>query len=191
MQIAAPVEGGESRQYNMNLLTSAWGWWKNIPVTATATWRGEYYLGSPGGVVNIYDGVTDGATIAGDVGVAIDFTTLTAFQPYGEHGQIVKTEFIRPSGILSGQANINIKAVYDYEVDAIINPPQGGGGTGSSLWDISLWDTAIWDYSTTGASVPLGADGIGHTMAVAMRGSAENRVTLIGWDVLYKTGGFL
>ena len=192
LQIARPITNEtEYRQYNMNLLTNAWGWWKGVPTISTVTWRGEYYMGGPDGILYLYDGVSDNVTIAGAAGEAIEFSVLTSFQPYGHHAQLMRTSFIRPIGIVSGQANVNVKAVYDYEIDTLIGLPPPAAASGVSLWDVALWDAAVWDFSATGASVPLGGDGMGRVMAVAMRGSAQNRITLIGWDVLYTTGGFL
>lgn len=202
LQIATPITlhqgGGGSavnpRQYVMNLLTSAWGWWRNVPVVSTATWRGEYFMGGPDGVLYIYDGEFDGTTIDGsNAGQPIDFSVLTSFQPYGGHSQWLRAGIIRPQGIVSDTTSVNVKAVYNYDINAIINAPPVVVGTDGYLWDdaASLWDTALWNGTATGASIPIGADGMGRTMAIGMKGSASNRVTLIAWDVLFNVGGYL
>jgi hypothetical protein len=128
---------------------------------------------------------------AGVLGEPIEFGALTSFQPYGVHGQYMRTSYIRTIGITRGILALNIKAVYDYKIsEEVANPvPNTAGGT--NTWDFAQWDLDLWDFTLEANSVPIGASGWGRTMAVAMRGSSDSRITVIGWDVMFNNGGLL
>ena len=191
MQIVCPPNGTKYRHYVQNLLTSGWGWWTEVPITCAQTWRLEYYIGGPNGIVYIYDGGFDGAKLDGDIGKPIDFGGLTSFQPYGQHGQYMQASFIRTIGVTQGIVGINTDAVYDYDIEALVTSPPPLDPSGRSIWDIALWDFDFWDYTTEGNAVPIGSLGLGRTMAIGFRGSANSRITIVGWDVMFKTGGLL
>jgi hypothetical protein len=53
------------------------------------------------------------------------------------------------------------------------------------------WDEAYWDLPPSSQSLVFGNLGMGRTVAVAMKGSANSRLTFIGWDLTYTKGGFL
>ena len=59
------------------------------------------------------------------------------------------------------------------------------------VWDTAIWDESTWDFETTSQAVSSGSLGIGRAVAVAMRGTAFTRFTLVGWDLSYTEGGFL
>jgi hypothetical protein len=196
LQIITPlrdISQGDTRhrQYVMNLLTQAWGWWRDVPMICSANQLGEYFIGGPDGVVYIYDGALDNTRLNGTVGDPIEFGGLTSFQPYGNHGQYMRPSFIRAVGLSGGVVALNVKAVFDYEVNEnIIQPPPNSRGSGS-VWDTDLWDSGTWDFLFGGAATPIGASGLGRTMAVGYRGSSESRITITAWDVMYTAGGLL
>ena len=125
-------------------------------------------------------------------GQPISYDILTSFQaPEGDHTTHKRVGFIRPIGIASGGVTVATKAVYDYQTAVSVNPPSGEPAITDSLWDVDLWDSATWDFPGLGASITLGADGIGRVFAVSMKGEATVRVTLMAWDTTYTSGGFL
>jgi hypothetical protein len=199
LQVISPYdEQLEALQYTQNLLTSSWGRWGNVPINCAETWSGEYFFGTKDGQIFWYDGVVDGTLLDGTVGQPIEFEVLTSFQAPGSHVTYKRVSTIRPIGILAGTASINVKAVYDYKVDALstMAQPPPLSITGGSLWGASegdpngaTWDQDVWDYSLAGASIPIGALGMGRAVAVGMKGSAATRLTLMGWDMLYTSGG--
>jgi len=180
------------RQYVQNLLTQSWGWWRDVPMICAANQEGEYYIGGPDGKVWIYDGTLDGTTLDdSQIGTPIEFGGLTSFQPYTVHAQYLRPGYIRAIGILDGAIALNIRAVFDYQFNTdILQPPPTTRNQGA-IWDIDLWDDSFWDFETSASSKPIGASGLGRTMAIGWRGSSEGGLTITAWDVMYQTGGLL
>ena len=193
LQIITPYTQTKSAiQYVQNLNTQAWGGWKTVPVNSSVAWNANYFFGDKEGSVWEYEGALDGTTLAGVEGQPISYDILTSFQaPEGDHTTHKRVGFIRPIGIASGGVTVATKAVYDYQTAVSVNPPSGEPAITDSLWDVDLWDSATWDFPGLGASITLGADGIGRVFAVSMKGEATVRVTLMAWDTTYTSGGFL
>lgn len=192
MQVITPEpSSGNYVQYNQNLTTKAWGFWEDVPMISADTWNGEYFIGAPDGVVYIYDGGYDKGTLSGDTGANVAWRQLTSFQALGNHAAYKRIHFIRPIGILQGTASVNTQAIFDYNVAPIVDAPTTLPPTDASLWDSAVWDLDLWDAGISGGSIPLGASGIGRAVAIAMRGNAGTRLTLIGWDLLFDDGGML
>ena len=152
---------------------------------------GEYFIGGPDGVVYIYDGSLDGTKLDGTLGEPIRFGGLTSFQPYGVHGQYLMPGFIRSIGITEGIVALNIKAVFDYEINALILDPPTTNRLSGAVWDDGKWDEDFWDFVPTSSSVPLGSAGWGRTMAIGYKGSSERKITIAAWDVMFQTGGLI
>ena len=129
---------------------------------------------------------------AGLLGRAIDFELLTSFQaPNGDHTTNKRVGFIRTIGYLAGTAALNVKAVYDYQLETRVNPPATSPTQGINVWDQGKWDQDLWDYGSAGVSFPLGGDGMGRVVAIGIRGSSSTRLNFTGWDITYTLGGFL
>lgn len=179
-------------QYNQNLSTKAWGFWEAVPQLCAETWNAQYMMGGKDGVVYIYDGVLDGGTLAGDAGEPVEFRLLTSFQsPGGEHAKFKRAGLIRTIGVLSGTVSVSVDAVYDYNVSQQVTPPPVLPPNGEGLWDSAVWDDATWDQNLSGADYPSGALGVGRAVAVGLAGSASNRITVVGWDLMLTQGGYL
>ncbi len=132
--------------------------------------------------------------IQGSLGTPIDYDLMTSFQaPNGDHANYKRVGFVRSIGVGSGLGALNVGVIYDYNIQDEITAPQQPQVSGGNLWDNpdALWDLATWDFAVKGISIPFGTDGIGRTVAIAIRGSASTRVNLIGFDVTYTQGGFL
>jgi hypothetical protein len=126
------------------------------------------------------------------LGGPIEFQTLTSFQPpNGDHTNEKRVGFVRTIGYLAGTATLNVKAVFDYELDTIINAPASQPVQGFNIWDNAIWNKDLWDYGASGASYPVGALGMGRVVAIAIRGSSATRLNFVGWDISYTVGRFL
>jgi len=193
LQVITPLRDGDTqnRQYVQNLLTQAWGWWRDVPMICAANQEGEYFIGSSNGRVFIYDGTLDNTKLDGTVGLPIKFGGLTSFQPYGNHAQYIRPGYIRPIGVVNGVIALNVKAVFDYETSASILQPADNARGAGAIWDFDQWDSAFWDYTSDAGSLPIGASGLGRTMAIGWRGSSDSRITINAWDVLFQAGGLL
>ncbi|MCP4126310.1 MAG: hypothetical protein GY753_04525 [Gammaproteobacteria bacterium] len=177
-------------QYNMNLQTMAWGFWEDVPIFGADSWSGDYYMGGPDGKVYINNGTLDNQTLT-EVGEPISFRTLTSFQAPAGHSNFNRVGFIRTIGVLAGSASINVRAVYDYAIETETPLPPFTPPSGDNVWDSAIWDTALWDFGLEGKSFTQGALGMGRTFAVAVNGNSTTRISVVGWDCLYNTGGFL
>ncbi len=191
LQIVQPwANENEAIQYNQNLLTKAWGYWQNVPEICADTWEAEFYIGSTDGRVFIYDGSLDNTTLS-TAGSAIQFSILTSYQPYGNHGMYKQAGIMRVVAVAEDGASFNLKAIYDYNINPTVQAAPGSGDDLAGIWDIGLWDNAIWSGEVNGISALEGAAGIGRTIAMAMRGESISRLTVVGWDVTVVGGGFL
>lgn len=196
LQIVAPWDfTAQATQYVQNLLTRAWGFWSNVPIKCADTWEGDYYMGGEDGVVYAYEGVLDGVTIvdAETSGSVIEFSCLTSFNPLGPHANYAQVGHIRAVTISGGAdtVELNTKAVYDYAIREEALAPGGDPSVDASAWDSAIWGASVWSGERSGQSSLEGADGIGRVAAVAMRGSAASRLTLIGWDMTFTPAAFL
>ena len=129
--------------------------------------------------------------IARGVGEAVTFRSLTSFQAPQGHSNFTRVGFVRSIGILAGSISLNVKAVYDYSLEETVNPPIQVDPNPDESWDSAVWDVALWDASPQGKSFSVGTLGMGRTFAVAVNGSANSRINIVGWDVLFQTGGYL
>jgi hypothetical protein len=93
--------------------------------------------------------------------------------------------------VLAGTASLTVKVVYDYAIETQILPPVTVAPDGSNVWDSGIWDVDLWDYSLEGKSFPFGTLGMGRTFAVGLNGTSNTRINIVGWDVLFTTGGYL
>ena len=152
--------------------------------------------GSLAGVVGSADFIGDMSNVsiekAGRFGAPIEFETLTSFQaPNGDRTSQKRVGFVRTLGYLAGTAALNVRVVYDYELEKRAQPPAQNPTQGFNLWDSGVWDQDLWDYGNEGVSFPLGASGMGRVVAISIRGSSSTRLNFVGWDISYTVGGFL
>lgn len=196
LQIVTPYrheDQAAALQYNQNLTTQSWGRWRKVPVNCGSTWSGRYMMGGKDGKIWEYSGVLDGPTLdLTEEGVGVDYDVLTSFQaPGGNPTTYKRCGLIRPIVVQGEPGSLNVAALYDYEIFGSLRAPTLPSPTSGDTWDNSDWDVATWDYSLGALSRPIGALGIGRTIAVAMRGTALSRLTFVGWDMSWTEGGFL
>jgi hypothetical protein len=177
-------------QFVMDLTRRSWGTWRGVPATSADTWRGKYYIGDSGRLL-ISDGTTDNQTIAGDLGNPIEFSLLTSYQTLNEPSVYKRVQFIRAKGELAGAASIVTRPIYDFDIDPSVDAPNPVSVKAEDTWDVGVWDDAIWSGLRSGAQVARGGRNMGIHVAVAMRGDSSDRLTFIGWDVMWDTGGLL
>ena len=193
LQVVAPEPASSPYiQYNQNVATKAWGIWQNVPSISVTTWNGDFYMGGVGGIVYVYDSELDGTTLSGsNLGDPIPFSNLTAFQDTQQQSTYKRVGFIRPIGVVAGQVSLNVVAVYDYNVETTLPNPVPLPPQAVSLWNSAYWNQSYWDSAIAGASIPIGSLGMGRSFAIGMSGFATARITIVGWDVTFTSGGFL
>tara|TARA_R110002167_G_scaffold6412_3_gene29670 strand:- start:2518 stop:4920 length:2403 start_codon:yes stop_codon:yes gene_type:complete len=129
--------------------------------------------------------------IAGNAGIPISFRSLTSFQAPVGHANFNRVGFIRTIGLLAGSSSVTVKAIYDYDISEYIAVNSPVSSKTTSGWNSAVWDLSKWDGSLRGQSFTDGASGIGRSFAVGMQGNSNTRINILGWDVLFNTGGFL
>ena len=194
LQVIEPYDAlNNAIQYNQNLLTQAWGYWRDMPVQCADVWQAEYYFGGEDGSIYIYTGGTDNVRIdVEEEGVAIEFSILTSFQAAGgEHATNKMNTLIRVVGVTNSDVAYNMKSVYDYNILDQALPANAEPVILAALWDQAIWDQAIWEGPLTGRYKIEGGNGIGRVVAIAMKGASSSRITVVGWDLTMTNGGFL
>jgi hypothetical protein len=140
---------------------------------------------------NVDPNPPQGTTIL-DNGEDIEFSVLTSAQSYGELGMFKRVRLVRPDYISATLPKYEVKILYDYTVDEPKTDNFIADEQGISIWDISKWDEATWTTGKpSGINRVSGARGIGRYVAIALRGKAREKLSLVGFDLTYITGGTL
>lgn len=190
MIVIPPAASDPDIQYVMDLTTGAWGAWRGVPVTCADTYRGEFFFGDDGRVLVSASSV-DNTTIAGAVGTPIPFSVLTSYQTLNEPAVFKRVQFLRVKGGITGATSVVVRPIYDFEVQPLLDAPVPITTRPEDTWDFGTWDNAVWSGFVGSASATRGGRNMGIHVAIAMRGEASDRITLIGWDVMWDTGGLL
>lgn len=181
-------------QLAMALGARSWTRYRGLPIFSCAAWGGKLYFGTHNGRVCVNDGPVDGVELENpNAFTNIEFSLLTSFQALGTRKR-KRVRLIRPV-LLSESTNqvFSVAARYDFNLfDAVFLPtPSLATIPGSSSWDTGLWDSALWAGEYIPSKDVRGTTGIGTDVAVALRGSADSRTVLVGFDVVFDVGGIL
>ncbi len=192
--------GSATNQLAMSLSTHAWSQYADLPMYAATAWAGDFWFtGAEGGGVTgaegkVYKhaGDVDDVRLADDSSTAIEWRAFTGYTDLGRPTN-KQIGMIRPV-LLSGQSEplYDVVVRYDWDLSEPAtptgNPNQEGEG-----WDSDLWDAGIWGGELSPNLSAVGAVGMGKHFAIAIRGRAVSRTTLVGFDIslVQSAGGFL
>ena len=176
-------------QLAMSLTTRGWSQYRDMPMGVCAEpWNGSLYFGSGDGSgrVLINDGDADGVTLANpNSSVPVTFSVLGAFsnlgRPTQKRVQVIKTRLQSAGGYIPNQA----KSLYDFDFSEIGSVT---GSPGASTWDSGTWDSTVWAGSMLPQVQTFGSAGVGSNVAIAVKGTATSRATLVGVDVWFDEG---
>lgn len=187
--IASPKQTGQPYiQYCQNLSTLGWTVYRNIPYQCSAVFNGNLYFGTSDNRVCIHQGDVDNTSLTGTNSVNITWSLLTAF---AKSDPVMKIpSFLRTYFISMQPVSYDVKVYFDYNIVENLTTVSSGGFSGS-VWDGSNWDSAIWGGGTTPANSIEGLSGIGVNMAVALRGSSNSSTTCIGFEAVWREGGYM
>jgi hypothetical protein len=178
-------------QFAYSTNVQGWGFYRDFPYFTGNEWNGVFYFSQADGTVYIHEGFVDNVDIDDSSSYEpITFSVLTSFQALDPSEHFKRGQFIRPYFIGGGVPSYEAKLWYDYnlgEGNSILIPPTQPG----ALWDIGLWDTALWSGGDIVSAIPGGADGLGTTIAVGLRGETTFATTLIKFTVMMDAGGLL
>ena len=186
---------GNYIQYNMNLATEGWGFWRGVPITCIAEWEGVTYFGSSTSKVYSMDASRDYVLLDTAANLAegsrIEYSILTAFSTGNEPGSYKIAQIVRPDFVAATLPTYQVKVVYDYDTREMSAPVLNDNTQGWGNWDVALWDVNTWHGELHGFSGVSGVNGMGRAMAIAMRGESSDPTRLISWDIMWTTGGML
>jgi len=176
----------------LSFTTQAWSLVQNVPSLDWAEFRNTQYFSSDDGRVCILGGAID--TVQVSQGVfsedPISWQLLTGFQSFDAPATWKAVQLIRPVFLATQLPTYNVAARYDFDVTVPqpIDPPPVTVG---AKWDIALWDVDVWGGGFVTEQPTIGAAGIGRWVAVALSGRSSVPTNLLGFNLLYKTGGLL
>lgn len=181
-------------QYALNINRVAeqsgggWGLMRDVPATTFESYNGTTYFGTEDGKISQISGGLDGVDINGLGGDPVEFSMLGRFTNYGTSDN-KQVQFIRPSFTTTNVLTFTAKAVYDFQLQEIVEASVPGIFSGA-LWDVALWDQAVWSGLSTETKVSA-SQGFGRNVAIAIRGSAVQRATLVNTELMWQPWGFL
>jgi len=192
--ISAPTTGSDPDiQFFYNFAAKGWGVWRGVPVRSIGTWNIKTIIGDDTNRVMAMDVTVDNAQITPPTGKPngddIEFSILTTFQDLGKPGLYKRVKIIRPDFVAQIKPAHTSVARYDYNFgEAALNPVASSNGSG--LWDTGFWDTAVWGSDTFNNYSPAaGSWGHGRNVAIATKGKTRTELLLVGWQVLFNSGG--
>jgi hypothetical protein len=191
--ICVPSANGQpTTQLAMSFATRGWSQYRDLPMLSAGSWNGKLYFGTTDGRVCQNTGYLDNVTLADpNAWSSVQWSLLTAYQNL-ENSRSKQVQTIRPS-ITSQTPNPIVSATAKYGFDLSEPPPPAGATAGiiPGTWDGATWDSTLWDGDFVSNQPLSGGVGMGRDVAIAIRGSAISRTTLVGIDVQYTQGGLL
>ena len=181
------------RQFYFNYVIGGWGIWHDVPMTTYDSWRGNIAFGTADNRMCYMDVNVDNLQLDPPDplhnGDDINFSILSSFQSYELDGVYKKVKLIRPDFVTTSPVSSSSVARYDYDIsEALHGLPTASGE--KATWDDGIWDKAIWAGGLPeGQSVIKGSWGYGRYVAIATKGKTRGDTRLVGWDVIFSSGG--
>lgn len=193
LMVLVPPEsaGGDPMPLVMAMATKGWSQYRDLPIECGETWNGEFYFGTSDGKVCWNIDHVDAVTLADpNVWSQIEWSVMTAFQSLG-NARFKRVHSMRPT-ILSGGTvpALQCTARYGYNLSEP-SAPSTLTVSLSGAWDSGTFDAAIWGGDFTPYQPIQGGAGMGREVAIAVRGAATSRTTLVSIDVFFEQGGVL
>lgn len=191
--VPANGSGGNAKPYAMSRSKASWSIYRDLPMLSLGTWQGTAYFGTTDGRVAKITGNVDGVLFGNTNSFSsIDWSMLSGFTTGGTLAQ-KQVQMIQP--MLETQENnppINAEAKYNLDISEAASPVVTTTTATGNTWDTAKWDSATWGGGAYNEVAPLiGAAGLGRTVAVAVRGRATSRTSILGIGVMFTTGGLL
>lgn len=191
LMITTPKEMGYPYfQFVQSLTSQGWFFYRGFPCTTGVTFDNKFFLGDEDGNVHIHQGSFDNVALDGSTFNFVEFSLLTAFQNFGAPTRFKRVQFLRPMFLSSGAPAVEIKAVYDYDLQEIL-PPSTTPLASDNAWGSAVWDLAVWGGGSSKLEIIRGGSGMGRKVAAALRGTCNGDMTLVEIECLMDIGGHL
>jgi hypothetical protein len=178
-------------QLAMSFGTKAWSQYRDLPILSACVWDGTLFFGTADGRVCVNEGYVDDVLLTdSDSWSPVAWSVLTAFQGL-QNGRNKQVQLIEPI-VLSQQVDPTVEAtaLYDFDLTEPA-PPSVLASNNEGAWGSSTWDASVWGGDYTASLAMQGGEGVGKYVAIAARGVAKSRTTLVGFDVHFTQGGIL
>lgn len=161
---------GINTQWLMSLTTAAWSTFDGIEMTCSTLFNETFYFGRSDGVVGVgmefgYD--TDGETLSGTDGSAIEADVQPAFNPFGSPGLLKIFQAARLIFIAPAAPSVSIRMNTQFNIQAAPGSPSFTTPSGSR-WDVALWDSGVWAGADATFEVWAGITGVGYYGSLRM-----------------------
>lgn len=194
--IATPQVGSElPEQFYYNVATKGWGIWRGVPMTCFTSYADLVYIGTADDRVMVMDSEIDNQLLIapeeGLNGTDINFSILTAFSNLETDGVYKRVHLIRPDFISSVPPSHSSQMQWDYDIiEGEIPVFEDPVATDVAMWGVSIWGSVVWGIGADAVFPSIkGAWGHGRYGAIATVGTCRANTNLVGWDVIYSTGG--
>lgn len=193
MLLVPALAGGPTEPLVMAMATRGWSQYRDLPIMCGESWNGEFYFGTNDGRVawntDYIDAVPIGGAVLTETSTIspIEWSVLTAFRNL-DNSRVKRVHMMRPT-VLSGSSRPVVKCFARYNYNFV--EPIVTSGTPSGGWGSAIWDDAEWGAEYTVGQPIQGGIGLGRDVAIAVRGSATSRTTLVSIDVFFEQGGLL
>lgn len=170
----------------------AWSVLSGVKAIDWCEFRNTQYISTYDGRVLRVTGAVD--TVQNAPGVfsedPIQWKLLTSFQPLDDPSIWKAVQFIRPVFLAEQLPTYTIAARYDFDV-RVPQPVDPPPATSQARWDIAQWDFAYWGGQFVTEQPTIGAAGYGRWVSVALSGRSSVPTNLVGFNLIYNTGGLL
>lgn len=194
--ISPPQTDGTFIQYVLDLTTRGWAYWRGLPIQSAGVWQGKLYFGTSDNKLMVMDVHRDNTLITPPAAPAIngdpiEYSILHTASDMGSPGTMKRGAFVRPNFRADFQPVYNTKILYDYAL-AEFTPSLSTPASSVGIWDSGVWNTSTWGSgSSTAWGQATGANGIGRTLGIAIRGQSTAPTVLVSTDILWNEGGLL
>jgi len=190
--VSVPKENPTSTpiQFCFNINTGAWSMFRDLDMRCLNKNGGGFFFGTSDGRVLQMTGFADAVSLDGLTGQTIVYSLLTHYSNVGTPANWKRVQFIRPSFIGQGVPTFGVQARYDFDLSEVLNNPPFIKSD-AALWDAAVWDIDVWAGASQSYINIIGGHGMGRHIAIAMRGESSVELSLVGFDLMYDTGGML
>ena len=179
-----PVSAGsQQRQYVMNSITKAWGYFTGVSANCLEVYQGNLYFGGNGFVSRFWNTFADdGIAITGNVKQAFSYFNSKARKQF-----VMARPILSTNGVPATSFGINTDFSDDDVLSTLTYSPITYG-----LWDTATWDNGIWGGGLVVNRNWVNVAGLGFCGAPRLRVQANGIET--HWqstDIVMKPGGIL
>ena len=180
-------------QFVINTLTGAWCTFRDLDMVCMDNSNFGFFFGTHDGrVLELTSEATVDDIPLAETGAAktIKYNLLTHYTHFGTPAEWKRGQFVRP--IFIGDAAPTYNCILRYDFD--LSPPPGAIPylpSSTSKWDEGLWNIGVWGGEAQNYNVLGGLNGMGRHIAIALNGETSSKLGLIGFDLMFDSGGML